>query len=41
MAAVAQGRSKLQFVPTPICYVNRSFLATAVYQFLTVAHNPG
>jgi hypothetical protein len=25
----------------PICYVNRSFLATAVSQSLTVVHNPG
>jgi hypothetical protein len=31
----------LQFARTPICYVNRSFLATAVSQFPTVTHNPG
>ena len=28
-------------VPTPICYVNRSFIATVVSQFLTGMHNPG
>ena len=41
MAAVAAGWCTSQFVRTPICYVNCSFLATAVPQFLTVVHNPG
>ena len=27
--------------PTPICYVNCPFLATAVFQFFTAMHNPG
>jgi len=31
----------MQLVWTTICYVNRSFLATAVSQFLIVMHNPG
>jgi hypothetical protein len=31
----------MQLVWTTICYVNRSFLATAVSQFLTVMHDPG
>jgi len=41
MAAVAQGWFRSQFVPTPICYVNRSLLATAVAQSRTVMNYPG
>jgi hypothetical protein len=31
----------MQLVSTAICYVNRSFVATAVVKFLFLLHNPG
>jgi hypothetical protein len=41
MAAVAEGYTHRNSLGTPVCYVNRSLLATAVSHFLTVTHNPG
>jgi len=41
MMAVALGWCTMQFVSTPICYVNRPLLATAVSKFLVVMNNPG
>jgi hypothetical protein len=31
----------MQFVGTPICYVNRPLRATAAAKFLQLMHNPG
>jgi hypothetical protein len=31
----------MQFVSTPICYVNRSLRATAVTKISALVHNPG
>jgi hypothetical protein len=41
MAAVALRWYAMQFVSTPICYVNRALRATVVTKFSCVTNNPG
>jgi hypothetical protein len=41
MSAVALGWYAMQLVSTPICYVNRAFVATAVTSIPCLMHNPG
>jgi hypothetical protein len=41
MAAVALRWYAMQFVSTPICYVNRALRATVVTKFLRLVNNPG
>jgi hypothetical protein len=40
MSAVALGWYAMQLVSTPICYVNRAFVATAVTINSRFAHDP-